>query len=99
MAARQTQSSSPLRVLEEALGMGLTSVGDAGDAADAEAAEGAYYLERILPAWRGLQGPEAGAPSWGRRWRPRPPSCAACGTPGGVSATASPGGHPVNVSF
>ncbi|CAH6791734.1 Spag16 [Phodopus roborovskii] len=35
----------PLRVLEEALGIGLSP---AGDAAEAVAAEGAYYLERIL---------------------------------------------------
>ncbi|EHB17726.1 Sperm-associated antigen 16 protein [Heterocephalus glaber] len=43
MAAPQSQSNSPLRVLEEALGTGLAA---AGDTEDAEAAEGAYYLER-----------------------------------------------------
>lgn len=35
----------PMRVLEEALGIGLSPT---GDAAEAVAAEGAYYLERIL---------------------------------------------------
>ncbi|XP_010614338.1 sperm-associated antigen 16 protein isoform X4 [Fukomys damarensis] len=44
MAAQQSQSNSPLRVLEEALGTGLTA---AGNTADAEAAEGAYYLEQV----------------------------------------------------
>uniref|UniRef100_A0A8C8YKK5 Sperm-associated antigen 16 protein n=1 Tax=Prolemur simus TaxID=1328070 RepID=A0A8C8YKK5_PROSS len=44
MAAEQGMPSSALRVLEEALGMGLTA---AGDAADAVAAEGAYYLEQV----------------------------------------------------
>ncbi|XP_021119127.1 sperm-associated antigen 16 protein isoform X2 [Heterocephalus glaber] len=44
MAAPQSQSNSPLRVLEEALGTGLAA---AGDTEDAEAAEGAYYLEQV----------------------------------------------------
>lgn len=46
MAAQQGMADSALRVLEEALGMGLTT---SGDTADAVAAEGAFYLERILP--------------------------------------------------
>lgn len=45
MATQQGTPSSALRVLEEALGMGLSA---AGDTAEAVAAEGAYYLERIL---------------------------------------------------
>lgn len=49
MAAQRGTPSSAVRVLEEALGMGLTAAGDARDTADAVAAEGAYYLERILP--------------------------------------------------
>uniref|UniRef100_A0A2I3RVR0 Sperm associated antigen 16 n=1 Tax=Pan troglodytes TaxID=9598 RepID=A0A2I3RVR0_PANTR len=49
MAAQRGMPSSAVRVLEEALGMGLTAAGDARDTADAVAAEGAYYLERILP--------------------------------------------------
>ncbi|XP_077627088.1 sperm-associated antigen 16 protein-like [Crocuta crocuta] len=44
MAAKQAISTSALRVLEEALGMGLTA---AGDTAEAVAAEGAYYLEQV----------------------------------------------------
>ncbi|XP_039074811.1 sperm-associated antigen 16 protein-like [Hyaena hyaena] len=44
MAAEQAISTSALRVLEEALGMGLTA---AGDTAEAVAAEGAYYLEQV----------------------------------------------------
>ncbi|XP_071072240.1 sperm-associated antigen 16 protein isoform X2 [Dasypus novemcinctus] len=44
MAAQQGMPSSPLRVLEEARGMGFT---EAGDTADAVAAEGAYYLEQV----------------------------------------------------
>ena len=45
MASQQGTPSSALRVLEEALGMGVSA---AGDTAEAVAAEGAYYLERIL---------------------------------------------------
>lgn len=45
MATQQGTPSSALRVLEEALGMGVSA---AGDTAEAVAAEGAYYLERIL---------------------------------------------------
>ncbi|KAK2492529.1 hypothetical protein MC885_015484 [Smutsia gigantea] len=52
MAARQGMPTSALRVLEEAVGLGLSA---ARDAADAVSAEGAYYLERILPCGRGLQ--------------------------------------------
>ncbi|XP_008587301.1 PREDICTED: sperm-associated antigen 16 protein isoform X1 [Galeopterus variegatus] len=44
MAAQQELHNPALRVLEEALGVGL---GDAGDAADGVAAEGAYYLEQV----------------------------------------------------
>ncbi|XP_054441663.1 sperm-associated antigen 16 protein [Pteronotus mesoamericanus] len=44
MAARQGGTASPLRALEEALGMGLTA---AGEAEDAVAAEGTYYLEQV----------------------------------------------------
>lgn len=47
MAAQREGTTAPLRVLEEALGLGLTA---AGDAEDAVAAEGTYYLERILLA-------------------------------------------------
>ncbi|KAB0339185.1 hypothetical protein FD754_024077 [Muntiacus muntjak] len=46
MATQQGTPSSALRVLEEALGMGLSA---AGDTAEAVAAEGAYYLEPRLP--------------------------------------------------
>lgn len=52
MAAKQGLPTLALRVLEEALGMGLTA---ARDTAEAVAAEGAYYLERILKCRRGLQ--------------------------------------------
>lgn len=45
MAAQESQPTSPLGVLEAALGTGLTA---SGDVAAAEASEGAYYLERIL---------------------------------------------------
>uniref|UniRef100_A0A2I2Z048 Sperm associated antigen 16 n=1 Tax=Gorilla gorilla gorilla TaxID=9595 RepID=A0A2I2Z048_GORGO len=48
MAAQRGMPSSAVRVLEEALGMGLTAAGDARDTADAVAAEGAYYLEPYL---------------------------------------------------
>ncbi|XP_077011140.1 sperm-associated antigen 16 protein isoform X5 [Tamandua tetradactyla] len=44
MAAQRGMPDSGLRVLEEALGMGLTA---AGETADAVAAEGAYYLEQV----------------------------------------------------
>ncbi|XP_004626767.1 sperm-associated antigen 16 protein [Octodon degus] len=44
MAAQRGRSSSPLRVLEEALGTGLAA---AGEPAVAEAAEGAFYLEQV----------------------------------------------------
>ncbi|XP_020931747.1 sperm-associated antigen 16 protein isoform X4 [Sus scrofa] len=44
MAAQQGMADSALRVLEEALGMGLTT---SGDTADAVAAEGAFYLEQV----------------------------------------------------
>ncbi|XP_016005538.1 sperm-associated antigen 16 protein isoform X6 [Rousettus aegyptiacus] len=44
MASQQGVPTSPLRVLEEALGMNLTA---AGETADAVAAEGAYYLEQV----------------------------------------------------
>ncbi|XP_006908560.1 sperm-associated antigen 16 protein isoform X1 [Pteropus alecto] len=44
MASQQGVPTSPLRVLEEALGMGLTA---AEETADAVAAEGAYYLEQV----------------------------------------------------
>ncbi|XP_024837345.1 sperm-associated antigen 16 protein isoform X2 [Bos indicus] len=44
MATQQGTPSSALRVLEEALGMGLSA---AGDTAEAVAAEGAYYLEQV----------------------------------------------------
>uniref|UniRef100_A0A2K5QWK9 Sperm associated antigen 16 n=1 Tax=Cebus imitator TaxID=2715852 RepID=A0A2K5QWK9_CEBIM len=47
MAAQRGMPNSSLRVLEEALGMGLTATGDARDTADAVAAEGAYYLEQV----------------------------------------------------
>ncbi|XP_045224313.2 sperm-associated antigen 16 protein isoform X2 [Macaca fascicularis] len=47
MAAQRGTPSSAVRVLEEALGMGLTAAGDARDTADAVAAEGAYYLEQV----------------------------------------------------
>ncbi|KAI2526803.1 SPAG16 isoform 5 [Pan troglodytes] len=47
MAAQRGMPSSAVRVLEEALGMGLTAAGDARDTADAVAAEGAYYLEQV----------------------------------------------------
>ncbi|XP_003907958.2 sperm-associated antigen 16 protein isoform X6 [Papio anubis] len=47
MAAQRGIPSSAVRVLEEALGMGLTEAGDARDTADAVAAEGAYYLEQV----------------------------------------------------
>uniref|UniRef100_A0A2K6TU40 Sperm associated antigen 16 n=1 Tax=Saimiri boliviensis boliviensis TaxID=39432 RepID=A0A2K6TU40_SAIBB len=47
MAAQRGMPNSTLRVLEEALGMGLTATGDARDTADAVAAEGAYYLEQV----------------------------------------------------
>ncbi|XP_054334466.1 sperm-associated antigen 16 protein isoform X3 [Pongo pygmaeus] len=47
MAAQRGMRSSAVRVLEEALGMGLTAAGDARDTADAVAAEGAYYLEQV----------------------------------------------------
>ncbi|XP_011903260.1 PREDICTED: sperm-associated antigen 16 protein isoform X2 [Cercocebus atys] len=47
MAAQRGIPSSAVRVLEEALGMGLTAAGDARDTADAVAAEGAYYLEQV----------------------------------------------------
>ncbi|KAI4574762.1 hypothetical protein MJT46_004041 [Ovis ammon polii x Ovis aries] len=45
MATQQGTPSSALRVLEEALGMGVSA---AGDTAEAVAAEGAYYLEHTL---------------------------------------------------
>ncbi|PNJ24135.1 SPAG16 isoform 2 [Pongo abelii] len=48
MAAQRGMRSSAVRVLEEALGMGLTAAEDARDTADAVAAEGAYYLEPYL---------------------------------------------------
>jgi hypothetical protein len=57
MAVQEGTRSSTLRVLEEALGLTTT-----GDTTDAVATEGAYYLERILPAERGLRGP----PWWSR---------------------------------
>ncbi|XP_006867845.1 PREDICTED: sperm-associated antigen 16 protein [Chrysochloris asiatica] len=44
MAGHQGMPNSSLRVLEEALGMGLTA---AEDIAEAVAAEGAYYLEQV----------------------------------------------------
>ncbi|XP_047629379.1 sperm-associated antigen 16 protein isoform X3 [Phacochoerus africanus] len=44
MAAQQGMADSALRVLEEALGVGLTT---SGDTADAVAAEGAFYLEQV----------------------------------------------------
>uniref|UniRef100_A0A9L0KHT7 Sperm associated antigen 16 n=1 Tax=Equus asinus TaxID=9793 RepID=A0A9L0KHT7_EQUAS len=44
MAAEEGMAPSALRVLEEALGVGLTS---AGATAEAVAAEGAYYLEQV----------------------------------------------------
>uniref|UniRef100_A0A8C2R3U7 Uncharacterized protein n=1 Tax=Capra hircus TaxID=9925 RepID=A0A8C2R3U7_CAPHI len=44
MATQQGTPSSALRVLEEALGMGVSA---AGDTAEAVAAEGAYYLEQV----------------------------------------------------
>ncbi|XP_037379885.2 sperm-associated antigen 16 protein isoform X2 [Talpa occidentalis] len=44
MAAQQAVPTSPLRVLEEALGMGLTT---AGDTEEVVTAEGAYYLEQV----------------------------------------------------
>ncbi|XP_019694188.1 sperm-associated antigen 16 protein isoform X2 [Felis catus] len=44
MAAKQGLPTLALRVLEEALGMGLTA---ARDTAEAVAAEGAYYLEQV----------------------------------------------------
>ncbi|XP_006140164.1 sperm-associated antigen 16 protein isoform X2 [Tupaia chinensis] len=44
MASQPEMRSSGLRVLEEALGMGLTA---ARDTAEAVAAEGAYYLEQV----------------------------------------------------
>ncbi|PNJ24141.1 SPAG16 isoform 8 [Pongo abelii] len=47
MAAQRGMRSSAVRVLEEALGMGLTAAEDARDTADAVAAEGAYYLEQV----------------------------------------------------
>lgn len=63
MASQQGVPTSPLRVLEEALGMNLTA---AGETADAVAAEGAYYLERILPEQAQLAGAGAGNGHWGR---------------------------------
>lgn len=73
MAAQRGIPSSAVRVLEEALGMGLTAAGDARDTADAVAAEGAYYLERILPVEARLVrcrvmgvGRKARASHWGR---------------------------------
>lgn len=63
MASQQGVPTSPLRVLEEALGMGLTA---AGETADAVAAEGAYYLERILPEQAQLAGAGGGNGRWGR---------------------------------
>lgn len=45
MAAQQGLRSTDLRVLEDALGIGLTA---SGDTVDSLSAEGAYYLERIL---------------------------------------------------
>lgn len=73
MAAKQRLPSLALRVLEEALGMGLTT---ARDTAEAVAAEGAYYLERILKCRRGLQalplvtgwGRGRGLPTGGALW-------------------------------
>ncbi|XP_042535061.1 sperm-associated antigen 16 protein isoform X2 [Dipodomys spectabilis] len=44
MAQQEGMSSAPVRVLEEALGMGLTT---AGATTDEVAAEGIYYLEHI----------------------------------------------------
>ncbi|XP_063093524.1 sperm-associated antigen 16 protein isoform X1 [Cavia porcellus] len=44
MAAQESQPTSPLGVLEAALGTGLTA---SGDVAAAEASEGAYYLEQV----------------------------------------------------
>ncbi|KAG8521045.1 Sperm-associated antigen 16 protein [Galemys pyrenaicus] len=44
MAAQRAMPTSPLRVLEEALGMGLTA---AGDTEEAMTAEGPYYLEQV----------------------------------------------------
>ncbi|KAF6116302.1 sperm associated antigen 16 [Phyllostomus discolor] len=44
MAAQREGITPPLRVLEEALGLGLTT---AGDVEDAVAAEGTYYLEQV----------------------------------------------------
>lgn len=63
MASQQGVPTSPLRVLEEALGMGLTA---AEETADAVAAEGAYYLERILPEQARLLGAGGGNGHWGR---------------------------------
>ncbi|EPQ17666.1 Sperm-associated antigen 16 protein [Myotis brandtii] len=54
MAAQQGVPTSPLRALEEALGMGSAAGGDASDMA-----EGTYYLERILPVWARPQAPAA----------------------------------------
>lgn len=54
MAAQQGVPTSPLRALEEALGMGSAAGGDASDMA-----EGTYYLERILPIWARPQAPAA----------------------------------------
>lgn len=98
MAAQQGIPTSALRVLEEALGLGLT---DAGDTADAVAAEGAHYLERILSEQarppsvgqrNGYWGRERGLPT-GRRPRrlgAREPAETLVGSQGGGSATAVP---------
>ena len=75
MAAQREGTTPPLRVLEEALGLGSTA---AGDVEDAVAAEGTYYLERILPVWArppvsatvtGVSGEGRGFPLRGRLLR------------------------------
>lgn len=60
----------PMRMLEEALGISLTS---SGDAPEPVAADGAYYLERILLVDPGLSGDRRGPRRgflWGRPWTP-----------------------------
>lgn len=77
MAAEEGMAPSALRVLEEALGVGLTS---AGATAEAVAAEGAYYLERILGCASGRGAGSVGAPPGRppRRGRPDIPAELSC---------------------
>lgn len=87
-----------LRVLEEALGIGLSSSGDtAAAAAEPVSADGAYYLERILLVAAGdgdARGPCAGHPPGGARGPPHPPGAVSVGRPDGVLVTPAAHGSP-----